>query len=143
MLRLVYSSEPHWLDVYGDVRVQVRPFTSGLLAAARTEVDLLLPEAGAAERFVALSSAMARIAIIAWEGVGDINDNPLPVSIEAVTALMDIWVINEAFNKAYLTPGLMMAVEKKGFAPLLNGTLEGARDTAQVAQPSAKIAPIN
>lgn len=143
MLRLNYSSEPHWLDLYGDVRVKVRPFTSGLLAAARTEIDLSLSDAGIGERFVALASAMAKIVILEWEGVGDMDDNPVPVTKDGVGALMDIWAVNQAFGQLYLTPGLMMSVEKKGFAPLLNGTSAGAQTTAQVAKKSANAAPIN
>ena len=46
-----------------------------------------------AELALALARAMAGIAILDWEGVGDADGKPLPVSPEAAAALMDVWPI--------------------------------------------------
>lgn len=114
MLRLAYQTEPVWLDLLGDVRVKVRPFTAGLMAAARANLDNGdLAEASAAERFVAFTSALASVAIIEWSGIEGEDGAPAPLSAEAVAVLMDIWLVNEAFQRLYVTPGLLMGAEKK------------------------------
>lgn len=114
MLRLVHSAEPHWLDLLGGVRVKVRPFTAGLMAAARSHLDKQdLTEATAGERFVAFASAMASVAILDWEGVADQDGIPALVTPETIAALMDVWLINEAFTSKYVTPGLVLGAEKK------------------------------
>lgn len=149
MLRLVYSAEPKWLDLLDGLRVQVRPFTSALLAMARSAVN----RAGKAEstdsapditiRFVLLTTELAKIAILDWSGVVDADDCPVPVSAESVAAMMDFWTVNDAFATQYVTPGLMMGVEKKDLAPLPNGILAGAPDIAADATVPATGAPIN
>lgn len=122
MLRLVYSTAPQWHDLIGDVRVLCRPFTAGLQAAAAAEARRDLRDgAGEDERYVALTSAVAGVAILEWEGVGGEDGSPAPVTPEAIKALMDIYVINQRFAEVYLTPGLLMGVEKKGLSSGLGG----------------------
>lgn len=114
MLRLVYSAEPVWLDLLGGVRVKVKPFTTGLMAAARSKLDGTdMSGAGSGERFVAFASAMAGVAITDWEGVADQDGVTVPVTPEGIAALMNIWLIHEAFTAQYVTPGLILGAEKK------------------------------
>ena len=111
MLRLNLASEPEWLDLGHGVRVRVLPCTSGVMAAARGNAAVeALVAAGAseAELALALAKAMAGIAILDWEGVGDAEGIPIPVSPEAASALMDIWPLFEAFQARYVAKGLLL-----------------------------------
>ena len=80
MLRLNLASEPEWLDLGHGARVRVVPCTSAIMAAARgsdTVEALVAAGASEAELALALAKAMAGIAILDWEGVGDAD--PFPV----------------------------------------------------------------
>ncbi len=141
MLRLVYSAEPAWLDLLGDIRVQVLPFRSSLMAAAKAGIDTRVGlDAPGEVRFSALAYELAKLAIIAWEGVADQDDQPVPVTPDAVEALMDFYVLHEAFTAKYVTPGILMGAEKKGSAPSPNGFSVMARTTAPAAKPAAPTA---
>lgn len=114
MLRLNTSAEQVWLDLLGEVRIKVRPFTSGLVAAARARLEAAdLDGASGGERFAALTTAMAVVAITDWAGVADQEGAPAPVTPETVAALMDVWLVHQAFTQAYMTPGLVLGAEKK------------------------------
>jgi hypothetical protein len=58
--------------------------------------------AGASETelALALAKAMAGIAILDWEGVGDAAGVAVPVSPRAAAALMDVWPLFEASRRA-------------------------------------------
>ena len=143
MLRLVFQTEPVWIDLHDGVEVLVRPFTSAVCAAARHAVETDHADlASMGERFVALCSEIAQIAIIDWRGVAGADDQPLPITRDGILALMSIWLLNIAFAQKYVTPGLTMAVEKKGFAPSLNGTSGVAQNIAVDVTPAAPTVPI-
>jgi len=141
MLRLNLASEPEWLDLGHDVRVRVLPCTSGVMAAARgRDAVEALVAAGAseAELALALAKGIAGIAILDWEGVGDADGNPIPVSAEAASALMDVWPLFEAFQARYVAKGLLLDQEKNASAPLPTGTSAGATATARPARRRAR-----
>ena len=111
MVRLDLKREPYWLDLGHGVRVQVRPCTSALMMAARAG----LPQDGdPAERAAALIVLLARAAVMDWDGVGDADGEPLAVSPDAVSALLDLWPMAEAFERLYLGPALLLDAEKNG-----------------------------
>lgn len=115
MIRLDMKREPYWLDLGYDVRVQVRPATTALVMAARvTALKEAVADADAGVRSAALIKKLAELAIIAWEGVGDSEDNLAEVAPEAVSALMDLWPIADAFERLYLAPTLILEQEKNG-----------------------------
>ena len=101
MLTLDLSCEPVWLDLPRGVRLRVRPIDRIVRAAAEgaalERAKQALAEAGAPEDTPAfktlylliLSRLLARHAVLAWEGVGDRDGAPLPVTPEAVDALLD------------------------------------------------------
>jgi len=117
MLRLDLKREPHWLDLGHGVRLHVLPCTTALVMAARAELARSATntaELGAGERTAAFLKALARLAIDAWEGVGDASGEPAPVTPEGIEALLDLWPIAEAFERRYLGPALLLDEEKNG-----------------------------
>ena len=122
MLRLDLKREPHWLDLGHGVRVQVRPCTTALVMAARaTGRGPMSDDRSAVEltdtlgaRTAGFLKALGRLAIEAWEGVGDAAGQPAPVTPEGIDALLDLWPIAEAFERLYLGPALLLDAEKNG-----------------------------
>jgi hypothetical protein len=111
MIRLDLAREPHWLDVGHGARLHVRPCNTALMMAARSEAQKA-ENVDHPARSVALVTALARFAILDWEGVGDGEGNPMPVSPEGVNALMDLWPVADAFERLYLGPALLLDHEK-------------------------------
>jgi hypothetical protein len=111
MITLNLKREPYWIDVIDGLRLFVRPATTALIMAAR--VAAFREETGdPAERSTALLKNLAELAVLEWEGVGDEAGNILPVTKEAVAALLDLWPVAEAFERLYLTPALLLEQEK-------------------------------
>jgi len=138
MLTLDLTNAPRWHDLAPGVRVQLRPLTTALMVATRSDaaVEAVPDEASDEERAVAFAKALARRAVLAWDGVGDADSNPIEPSPEAIDALLDVWPIFEAFQLAYVSKGLLLEQEKNASAPLPNGPSAGATDTARVANPA-------
>ena len=108
MIRLNLKREPYWLDVGHGVRLYVAPCTTALVMAARAATDGTASD----DRGAGFVRALARTAILGWEGVGDADGNIIDVSPERVDALMDIWPIATAFERDYLVPALLLDSEK-------------------------------
>lgn len=138
MLTLDITNTPRWHELAPGVRVQLRPLTTALMVATRsdTAVEAVPEDASDEERAVAFAKALARRAVIAWEGIGDADDNPIDPSPEAINALLDIWPIFEAFQLTYVSKGLLLEQEKNASAPLPTGPSAGASATARVANPA-------
>jgi len=142
MLKLDLSNEPAWMDLGHGVRVKLRPLTTALMVAARNDpaVQALGEDAGDEESALAFARALARVAVLDWEGVGDADGNPIPVSPKAIDALLDIWPLFEAFQTGYVAKGLLLEQEKNASSPLPTGSSAGAMDTAKPARTSARTA---
>ena len=138
MLTLNLTNAPRWHDLAPGVRVQLRPLTTALMVATRSDpaVEAVPEEASDEERAVAFAKALARRAVLAWEGIGDADGNPIDPSPEAIDALLDVWPIFEAFQLTYVSKGLLLEQEKNAFALSPNGPSAGASDTARVANPA-------
>jgi hypothetical protein len=143
MIRLDLSREPRWLDLGHGVRLHVGPLTTSLMAAARSHRSVTgLPEGASNETIaVAMAKALAKLVVLAWEGVGDETGEPLPVTPEGIDALLDILPLFEAFQLRYVAKGLLLEEEKNASAPSANGTSAGATSTAAPAPASAPSAP--
>lgn len=143
MIRLDLSREPGWLDLGHGVRLSVLPLTTALMVASRSDarVEALPDSATDEERAVVFAKAIARRAVTDWDGVGDAQGDPVPVSPEGIDALLDVWPIFEAFQLAYVAKGLMLEQEKNASAPLPSGTSAGAIATAKPARKRARTAP--
>ena len=143
MIRINLSPEPQWLDLGHGVQLQLLPLTTALMVATRsdTAVQNLDAEASNDARAAIFAGALARRAVVDWEGVGDEDGNPLPVSPEGIDALLSLWPIFEAFNLHYVSPGMLLDAEKNGSAPSLTGTSAGATAIARPVTPNARTAP--
>ena len=142
MLRLDLSRDPTWTDLGHGVRLQLRPLTTALMVATRGDPGVeSLPEGATDEtRAVAFAKALARRAVLAWEGVGDAEGRPIEPSPEAVDALLDLWPIFEAFQLTYVSMGLLLEGEKNASAPSPSGPSAGATATATPARKPARTA---
>ena len=142
MLTLDLTNAPRWHDLAPGVRVQLRPLTTALMVAARSdpEVETLPETASDEERALVFARALARRAVLGWEGVGDAAGNPIGPSPEAIDALLDIWPIFEAFQLSYVSKGLLVEQEKNASAPSPTGPTAGAPATARRARDRARTA---
>jgi len=143
MLTLDLTNAPRWHDLAPGVRVQLRPLTTALMVATRSdpEVEAVPEDASDEERAMAFAKALARRAVMAWEGVGDAEGKPIDPTPEAIDALLDIWPIFETFQLTYVSQGLLLEQEKNAYAPLPSGNSAGAQDTAKRARKPARTAP--
>ena len=143
MIRLDLSREPRWLDLGHGVRLHVGPLTTSLMAAARSDLAVTaLPEGASNETIaVVMAKALARLVVVDWEGVGDADGTPVPVTAEGIDALLDILPLFEAFQLRYVSKGLLLEQEKNGSAPSPNGTSLGATSTAGPALAPAPSVP--
>ena len=158
MLTLDLTNEPRWHDLVPGVRVQLRPLTTALMVATRSDpaVEAVPDETTDAdpaesthavpalisdeERAMVFAKALARRAVLAWEGVGDATGNPVDPSPEAIDALLDVWPIFEAFQLAYVSKGLLLEQEKNASALSPSGPSAGASDTVKPARKPARTA---
>jgi hypothetical protein len=142
MLRLDLTSEPRWLDLRSGVRLRVTPLTTALMVASRSDpaVEGLPGTASDEERALVFAKAIARRAVTEWEGVGDADGNPVPVTPEGIDALLEVWPIFEAFQAGYVAKGLLLDAEKNVSAPSPTGTSAGAIATARPAEKRARTA---
>jgi len=142
MLTLDLTNAPRWHDLASGVRVQLRPLTTALMVATRSDpnVEAVPEDAPDEERAVAFAKALARRAVLAWEGIGDAGGTSIEPTPEAIDALLDIWPIFEAFQLTYVSMGLLLEQEKNASAPSPTGPSAGARATAKPAKRRARTA---
>jgi len=143
MIELNLSNGPKWLDLIAGLRLQLRPLTTSLMVAARADPAIQDLASGASddERAVAFAKALARLAILDWEGVGDASGVPLAPSEAAIDALLDLWPVFEAFQTQYVAKGLLIDAEKNDFAPLPSGPSAGVTPIAPPVSKTASTAP--
>ena len=105
MLELDLTAEPRWLDLGHGVRLRVAPLTTALMVAARSDpaVEALPDTASDEARALVFAKAIARLAVTDWEGVGDADGNPVPVTPAGIDALLEVWPIFEAFQAVYVS----------------------------------------
>jgi hypothetical protein len=168
MVRLGLPREPYWLDLPAGVRLQVRPLTTAVMAAAQARAQQAVTElaeqvqarreaglpldglpdledeaerAGLAQ--LLLVKALARHAILAWEGVlAAEGDDTAPVTPETVGDLMEgFWVVADAFLRHYTAPIDALLSEGNAFRPSPPGTSAAGAATAPSAGPRASPAP--
>jgi hypothetical protein len=143
MIRLNLSNRPVWLDLLPGLRVLVAPLTTALMVSARADpaIDGLTESSSQEDMALAMAKAVARRALLDWEGVGDDDGNLVPVSPAGIDALLEIWPVFEAFQAQYVARGLMLDQEKNASAPSPTGPSAGATATARPARGPAPTAP--
>jgi hypothetical protein len=125
MLTLDLPAEPYWLDLPRGVRVEIRPVTTAVMAAAQAAASRRLgvvraagedldPDMARGLAFAFLVKALARHAVTAWDGIGDSSGKPLPLSPEAVERLMDLDDIAAAFWDQATRPVAAVVAEGNG-----------------------------
>lgn len=142
MLTLDLSNEPRWHDLAPGVRVRLRPLTTALMVATRSDPDVEAVPDGTSDETRALifAKALARRAVLDGEGVSDVKGNVIAPSPRAIDALLDIWPIFEAFQLVYVSKGLLLEQEKNVSAPSPTGPSAGATATARPVRKAAKTA---
>jgi hypothetical protein len=142
MLTLDLTNAPRWHELAPGVRVQLRPLTTALMVATRSDsaIEAMPEDASDEERAVAFAKALARRAVLAWEGVGDADGNAIVPSPEVIDAALDVWPIFEGFQLTYVSKGLLLEREKNVSALSPNGPSAGASGTATPAKRRAKTA---
>lgn len=143
MLKLDLATDPRWLTLEPGVEVQLRPMHHGIWLAALATEEAIEADAArdAAGWTYVVGVAVAQKVIMDWRGLGDMDGNPLPVTPEAVAALMRRRGSFDAFYDAYLGPWMGLVEEKKGSAPSPDGISATARPTAADVTASAPPAP--
>ena len=143
MIRLNLTATPEWLDLAPGLRLLVGPLTTALMVSARADPAIeTLPEGASREELaLAMAKAVARRAVLDWEGVGDAAGTIVPVTPEGVDALLEIWPVFEAFQTMYVAKGLILDAEKNVSAPSPTGPSAVATDTARPAKLPAPTAP--
>ena len=143
MIRLNLTATPQWLDLAPGLRLLVGPLTTALMVSARADMAIeSLPEMASTEELaLAMAKAVARRAILDWEGVGDDEGNIVPVTPEGIDALLEIWPVFEAFQTGYVAKGLILNAEKNVSAPSPSGPSVGATGIAPPARGRARTAP--
>ena len=146
MFKLVAKTEPYWLaepgqsEIAPGIRIQVRPATSLMKAAARNEVASLYRADDDSSLITwsdAIIHAVARRAIVAWEGVGDLQGQPIDPASDLIDALLDASDrVLRAFDRLYVSPALGMDAEKNASSASPNGHSGKAATTT--AGPAAK-----
>ena len=125
MLTLELPTEPCWFDLPRGVRVEIRPVTTAVMAAAqaaalrrlgvvRAAGDDLDPDMARGLAFAFLVKSLARHAVTAWDGVGDAAGQPLELIPEHVERLMDHDDITAAFWDQATRPVAAVAAEGNG-----------------------------
>ena len=143
MIRIQLSPEPQWLDLGHGVRLKLLPLTTALMVATRSDPAVRDLDADASNdtRAAVFAAALARRAVVDWEGVGDEDGIALTVTPEGIDALLSLWPIFEAFNLQYVSRGMLLDAEKNGSAPSPTGTSVGATPTAKPVKRSVPTAP--
>jgi hypothetical protein len=143
MIRLNLTAAPKWLDLAPGLRLLVGPLSTALMVSARADPAIEASPEGATQEALALAmaKAVARRAVLDWEGVGDDMGQPTPVTPEGIEALLEIWPVFEAFQTQYVAKGLILDAEKNVSAPSPTGRSAGATDTARPAKLPAPTAP--
>ena len=143
MLTLDLSNAPQWCDLIPGVRIRLRPLTTALMVSARGDPAIAdLPEGAATEgAAVSMAKALARRAILEWEGIGDADGNPIDPGPESIDALLNLWPAFEAFQTLYVAKALLLDAEKNASAPLPTGPSAGAKATARPVLDPVPTAP--
>ena len=143
MIRLNLTATPQWLTLAPGLRLLLGPLTTALMVSARADMAIeSLPETATTEELaLTMAKAVARRAILEWEGVGNADGDPVPVSPEGIDALLEIWPVFEAFQTGYVAKGLILDAEKNVSAPSPSGPSAGASGIAPPARGRARTAP--
>ena len=135
MLTLHLTHEPQWIDVLPGVRLRLRPLTTALMIAARSDplMTSLSDDAPAEDRALAFARAVARRAIVEWSGIVDYDGSVVSPTPETIDRVLDVWPIFEAFQRLYISRALLLEQEKNVYGASPSGT---SAEAANIVQPA-------
>lgn len=113
MIKIGKNREPEWLELFDGAKLKLLPLTTALMSEARSTIASA-GTASDAERSVLVVKAVARAAVVGWEGIADANGEAADVTDDAVDDLMDDYRVADIFQQRYLFPQLNKEDEKKG-----------------------------
>lgn len=142
MFQLTPAPDPSWIDVGDGIRFHARFAPTEALNAARRGSRLASRSDGHTDPEFAFVLGAAIWAVTAWEGLGDADGQPAPLTGENMGLLLsqrpDVF---DAFARAYVDPLMELLSEKKGSAVSPSGTSVTARASAKPARRTARSAP--
>ena len=166
MIRLDLPKAPYWMDLPHGVRLFVRPLSTTVYEAARARgartaralleehaeiaavggnieglPDLSSEDAAAGLSQLIFAQALARTAIIRWEGVVDGEGSPAEVNDRTVNDLMLIHRMAEAFVLDYTRTHERLLVEGNASGLSPSGTSAVGPATATGADGTSSPAP--
>jgi len=115
LLKLNTDREPFWLDLVAGVRVQFRPISVAAILLARTAAADVLRGGGddaMVKAGIAFTRSLAHSGIVAWEGIGDADGNPVEPTKETIDAALEHWPLFDAVDRLYVGPALIQDAEK-------------------------------
>jgi hypothetical protein len=127
LLTLAIPTASTWIDLPKGVRLRIRPVTTAVVAAAQSAslreaealrdagdadgLDLADPDVAKGLGFALMVKALARYAVLEWEGVGDASGELLPCTPENIVLLMDLDEMATAFWRAAFAPVAAVSAE--------------------------------
>jgi len=145
-MRLNLSRDPAWVDIGHGVRLRCAPVTSAVLASVYSEPEvsaltqrLQAGESVQGELGIETARRVARRVVVEWDGVADMDGEPVPVTPEAIDALFDHWFAAMGFQDRVLTPAMAgveeLAEEGNDSAPSPRG---GGAEGANIAKAAGR-----
>jgi hypothetical protein len=115
MLKLAAVREPYWLNLVTGVRAQFRPISVAAILLARTAAADVLRAGGddaMVKAGIAFTRSLAHSGIADWEGIGDVDGNPVEPTKETIDAALEHWPVFDAIDRLYVGPALIQDAEK-------------------------------
>jgi hypothetical protein len=115
MLKLSGDREPFWLDILPGARIKFRPVTVAAILVARAAAADVLRRGGddaMVKAGLAFTQSLARSGIVAWEGIGDADGDPVEPTEETIDAALELWPVFDAIDRLYVGPALIQDAEK-------------------------------
>lgn len=159
MLKLFFPKDNYWIDLGNGVRMKVRPLSTAIDSAARFKASASVNElagqlAGVTDAGVEIAErpdiddphirgglgyelyavALAQVGIVEWEGIGDADGNPAPVTHENVREAMRHASIARPFLEKYSSPVQELQSEGNASGPASHGTAGTGPDIAPDAE---------
>lgn len=122
------------------ITLTCQPLTSSLWAAAKADpaIGTISEDRPAEVVTLAMVKAIARRVIVAWDGVGDADGNPVEPSPAWIDMLFELNPVFEAFTAHYVADYLLLSAEGNASASLRIGNSGGASGTVPAVARSAR-----
>lgn len=113
------------IEVARGVNLTLKPVTVAAMMLGRDASAAVYEAAAAAEdppdtavtsreAVIALVRKVVHIGLVSWDGVGDANGSPAPVTAENVDLLLDHWPVHDKLDRGYVFPAMVLDLEKNG-----------------------------